>query len=360
MTGEWKRNRKLYIWLLADLAALAFFLLGRHSRWLMNGFTTYVTEPLKRGIASVCYLTEISVAEIIYVALPAVVILCLGASIRKLVESRRRWQLLWKGILGTACTVLTIYVGMCLLWGVNYYTDTFQDRSGLYGRGATVEELEQLTAYFAENLSACSGDVRRDERGVFAENRADIFAAAPGIYQGIYEEFPFLEKEDRVPKAFSNSRVLSAMDFTGFYFPFTGETNLNVDCPAAFLPATIVHELGHQRGIASEQACNFLAVVVSIASDDPVYRYSGWLMGYTHLGNALYRADPERWQAIRDTLPETVVQDIRYNNAYWQSFESPVNDAAQNAYDAFLKNYGDENGVESYGMVVDLLIDYYL
>lgn len=169
-----------------------------------------------------------------------------------------------------------------------------------------------------------------------------------------------MEKEDRVPKAFSNSRVLSALDFTGFYFPFTGETNINMDCPAAFLPATVVHELGHQRGIASEQACNFLGVVVSIASDDPVYRYSGWLMGYIHLGNALYRVDPEGWQAIRDTLPENVVQDIRYNNAYWQSFESPVNDAAQSAYDAFLKNYGDENGVASYGMVVDLLIDYYL
>ena len=80
--------------------------------------------------------------------------------------------------------------------------------------------------------------------------------------------------KDHTPKAISCSTVLSAMDFTGFYFPFTGEANLNVDCPASFLPSTIVHEMAHQRGIASEQECNFIAIAVSLASGDPVYRYS--------------------------------------------------------------------------------------
>ena len=86
--------------------------------------------------------------------------------------------------------------------------------------------------------------------------------------------------------------------------------------------------MAHQRGIASEQECNFIAIAVSLASGDPVYRYSGLLMGYVHLGNALYRADPDRWQVIRDTLPDTVVADLRQNSAYWAAFEGPVNDAA--------------------------------
>ena len=51
-----------------------------------------------------------------------------------------------------------------------------------------------------------------------------------------------------------------------------------MDCPASFLPSTIVHEMAHQRGIASEQECNFIAIAVSLASGDPVYRYSGLLM----------------------------------------------------------------------------------
>ena len=36
-----------------------------------------------------------------------------------------------------------------------------------------------------------------------------------------------------------------------------------MDAPACLIPSTIAHELSHQRGIASEQECNFLAVLAS-------------------------------------------------------------------------------------------------
>ena len=155
------------------------------------------------------------------------------------------------------------------------------------------------------------------------------------------------------------SRVMSAMNFTGVYFAFTGESNINVDAPACLTPSTIAHELSHQRGIASEQECNFLAVLASTTSGDPVYEYSGWLMGYIHLGNALYQADPAAWQAIRDSLPDTVLADLASNNAYWASFEGAAADASQKVYDTILKGYGQEDGIRSYGTVVDLLVAYY-
>ena len=69
---------------------------------------------------------------------------------------------------------------------------------------------------------------------------------------------------DVPPKAMRFSRVMSAMGFTGFYFPFTGECNVNVDFPAATLPSTVAHELSHRRGIASEQECNFRAVLACL------------------------------------------------------------------------------------------------
>ena len=90
-----------------------------------------------------------------------------------------------------------------------------------------------------------------------------------------------------------------------------------------------------------------------------MYAYSGWLMGYIHLGNALYRADPEAWQAIRDSLPDTVLADLASNNAYWASFEGAAADASQKVYDTILKGYGQEDGIRSYGTVVDLLVAYY-
>ena len=135
---------------------------------------------------------------------------------------------------------------------------------------------------------------------------------------------------------------------------------LNVDSPEAFLPATIIHELTHQRGIASEQECNFLAVVTSTQSGDSAYVYSGYLLGYVNLSNALYKADPEGWQVLRDQLDEGALADIRYNNAYWDQWSSPVDAVSQKVYDTMLKGYGQEDGVQSYGTVVDLLAAYYL
>mgnify|MGYP000844914845 FL=1 len=156
------------------------------------------------------------------------------------------------------------------------------------------------------------------------------------------------------------SRLMSIIDFTGFYCPYTGEANVNVDSPACLLPSTAAHEMAHQRGIASEQECNFLAILASTTSGNPAYVYSGYLMGFIHLGNALYRVDPETYWTIRDQLPETVEADLAYNNAYWDQFrDSVVQQASNRIYDGMLKAYGDENGIASYGTVVDLLVAYY-
>ena len=61
-----------------------------------------------------------------------------------------------------------------------------------------------------------------------------------------------------------------------------------------------------------------------------------------------------------EQLPESVEADLAYNNAYWDQFEdSVVQQASNHIYDGMLKAYGDENGIASYGTVVDLLVAYY-
>ncbi len=133
--------------------------------------------------------------------------------------------------------------------------------------------------------------MRRDENGLFAESRDDIFADSVRVFDGVYDAFPCLRMEDRVPKGVRFSTALSAMDFTGFYFPFTGEANLNIDSPACYLPSTIAHEMAHQRGIASEQECNFHCHRRLHHGGQRRLSLPGWLMGFTYLSNALYRAD---------------------------------------------------------------------
>ena len=360
MRAFFRRHRGLHVWLLSVCGVLALYFALRTVPGLMTRFSRGIIMPLERAVAAVCYRADFSVAELLYAIAAGVILLWMGAAVRRLItEKGRRGRIVYRFVLTVVCTVLTVYAGFSLLWGVNYYAESFQEQSGVYARESTPEELARVTEYFARQLAGCADQVQRDENGLFAESRADIFAHSVRVFDGIYDEFPCLVMEDRVPKGVRFSTALSAMDFTGFYFPFTGEANLNIDSPACYLPSTIAHEMAHQRGIASEQECNFIAIAVSLASGDPVYRYSGLLMGYVHLGNALYRADPDRWQVIRDTLPDTVVADLRQNSAYWAAFEGPVNDAASKVYDSFLKSNGESRGVQSYGTVVDMLMAYY-
>ena len=353
------RHRGLHRWLLCLLVFLAlYFALHRHAA-LMTWLSEHIIMPFERAVADLCYLTTVSIAEVCYVTAAAVGIFYLANVVRRLVREEHRGSTVYRFALTVTCTLLTVYAGFCLLWGVNYNADGFQERSGIYERESSVEELERVTAYFAEHLAAAADEVARDEDGAFAEAEADIFAYSVRVYDNLYEEFPFLRLRDHVPKALSLSRVMSVMDFTGFYFPFTGEANLNVDCPQSFLPATIAHEMAHQRGIASEQECNFVGIMAAALSADPAYRYSGYLLGYVHLSNALYRVDAEAWQAIRDSLPETVRADLRQNSAYWAQFNGPVRTVSNKVYDGFLKSNGVSSGIQSYGTVVDLLLAYH-
>lgn len=351
------RGYALWLAVLAVFFAVYFPL--RHCRVAMNWLCGHVILPVAQWLGKLCGLTSVSVAEVLILSALFAAVMYLAWQVRCFVCRPRREQRLCRVGLTLLCAGLSVYAGFCLMWGVFYGADSFQDRSGLTARGGTVAELTELTQYFAGQVTMLSDQVVRDEDGCFSASRQSIFGEALSAYDGAVEIFPCLTEPQTAPKAFVSSRAMSSLDFSGFYFPFTGEANLNDESPAAYLPANICHELAHQQGIASEQECNFVAVVAATTAPSTAYRYSGSLVGYVYLANALYRVDREAWQAIRDTLPDTVVADIRANSAYWAQFDGPVQAVSNTVYDGFLKSNGLSDGMQNYGTVVDLLLAYY-
>lgn len=361
MKGFFARHRKLHLWLLAELCLLAAFFLTRSHRAWMNALAEKGTGPLRRRIGDLCYRTDVSVMEVLCCALTAFAALYLIFSALAVIRGRgRRKSRLYTALMGLFCVGLTIYGGFCLLWGVNYYTDSFQDLSGIRAEEVSVDDLTAVTQLFADGLARTADKVPRNGDGLFSVPRSEILAESPEAYSALAVRFPFLAFSDRPPKAVHFSRVMSRLDFTGVYCPFTGESNVNMDSPACLLPSTAAHELAHQRGISSEQECNFLAILACTTCGRDDYAYSGWLLGYIYLGNALHGADTDRWQKIYDALPETAKADLSDNNAYWAQFRSGTTRKVSNkVYDSFLKSYGESKGLQSYGTVVDLLVAYY-
>ena len=95
--------------------------------------------------------------------------------------------------------------------------------------------------------------MERDETGACITDRSAVLERSAELYAALEEDFPCLQGAPLRAKGVKLSRLMSYIDFTGFFFPFTGEANVNTDFPPSLFAATVAHELAHQRGVAKEQ-----------------------------------------------------------------------------------------------------------
>lgn len=326
----------------------------------MNLIVSYVTDPIKEVLAVFSRIFSFSLAELLVVIGVMVLLVLLILSIRGLLSGKNRGLTLYKTLCAAVCIALSIYGSLCIMFGANYYADSFQQKSGIYAKSYGVEELYDLTVYFADMANEYSDKVPRDGNGVFAVSQEEIFSQSTDIFQNLEKQYPFLERTGQIPKGLVSSPLLSYTTFTGFYFPLTSEANINTDAPDSTIPFTIAHEMAHQRDVAPEDEANFVAVLACTTSGNDVYTYSGYLYAYIYLSNALYGSDYSLWQDARSLLSDGCLADLDYINSYWSSFRTPVSEFIDKVYDSFLKSYGNKAGTDSYSEVVLLLEAYYI
>ena len=332
----------------------------RNDRELMHRLSRSFVRPVHQFLSRLTGRVSFSVAEILILLAGGSFCVWLVVSIVRLLRKDGKRKQLVHIALTLLSAFLSIYAGFCLLWGVYYYGEDFGENTGITARAVSTEELEEVTSFFTDLANSYAGLVPRDTDGVYAGDRADILRRSATLYRNVETMLPVLHGPEVPVKPFFFSRLLSLTDFTGFFFPFTGEANVNIDFPPSLLPATVAHEIAHQRGVAREQEANFCAVLASLESGDPEYGYSACLMAWTYLGNALYSADRESWERQRDLLDERILRDFAANQMYWQRFETPVQNISNTVYEGFLQSYDQELGLKSYGACVDLLVGWYL
>ena len=322
----------------------------------------HITTPIRRMMGWLCDFLPFSVMETLILLAAFLAVIILIRSIFLLIRRHGKTEkaiVLTRTIGFFLAAALLIWDGYCWLWGLDYYKPGFSELSGLSDRPVSAEELSAATAHYAAEANRLSLLVSRDENGLFNESLTDILEQSDEIYAGLADVYPFLNAPHRTPKAMRFSGLMSRIGYTGVYFPFTSETNINIDAPLALIPSTIAHELAHQRGIAPEQDANFVAVRACMTSGKNAYAYSGALLAYIHLGNALYEADRAAWETVYNSLSAEVKADLAENNRYWEAFRGTGQETADKIYEAFLSSYGQTFGTKSYGACVDLLtVDY--
>ena len=351
---------RLGITLLCLLAVALIYAL-RVDEGAMLWVYEHVTHPYHLFMSKLCSHFAFSAAELVYAAailgLAAYLLWCVYRLIR---FPEKLWQL-YRLVLTLAMAGAIFWAGLNVMWTPCYYAPGFAEQSGVDDGPLELEELETVTRWFAALASEYADEVPRDENGACTTDRDSVLDRAAGVFEGAAELYPFLDGEALRPKPIHFSRIMSYLDFTGFFFPMTGEANLNMDSPVFLLPSTSQHEIAHQRGVAMEQECNFVAVLSCLESEYADFRYAGAALAYIYLGNALAGADYEAYTEIYYSLSDTVRSDFKAQSAYWDEFrDSAAQKASNTVYDSFLKSNGQELGMQSYGACVNLLVHYYI
>ncbi|MBR1457116.1 MAG: DUF3810 domain-containing protein [Oscillospiraceae bacterium] len=345
--------------LLVSALVVVLHLLTRGSHALNAALSQRFVRPVHRALSTLCARVPFSVAEVLLGLAAAGLVVYIILSVARVIRRPNKGRQVYITIMTLAAFGLAVYAGFCLLWGVYYYGDDFASASGLEDGAVSTEELTAVTEYFAALANAYAAQVPRDENGVCATDRGAVLARSAELYEQTERQFPCLAGPPLRAKGVYFSRVMSYTDFTGFFFPFTAEANVNTDFPPSLFAATVGHELAHQRGVAKEQEANFVSVLACLNYGQADFVYSAALLAYTHLGNALYTADREAWERVYDSLDEAVRLDFAANRAYWRQFDTPVQAVSNTVYEGFLHSYDQVLGLRSYGACVDLLVHYY-
>ena len=351
----------LFWFLLACIPGAAAFALLKYSeshRDFSEWFALHV-QPLWQGsMGRFTSIFPFSVNEIvIYIAILAAVFF-LVRDITRLFKgtAKHLWLLSWlrMAVLISGILFLMSTVGS----GVNFSRYTFAEKTGLSTAGGTVDELEALCRRMVDGVNQYVDLVERDEDGccIVADTLGQDSINA---MKKLAETYDFLDVYYVRPKAILWSEFMSHANFTGIYSPFTGESQYNALIPQYNLPHTVCHELSHSAGFEREDEANFIGFLACLESDDPAFVYSGYLLGYIYATNALYSADYDRFLEARKGLDPKASHDLDVNTEYWSRYKGKVAEVSDQINNSTLEFHGVEDGVKSYGRVVDLMIAWY-
>ena len=302
---------------------------------------------------------ELCIASLI-LGLFVYTVFLLGSVIKK----ERKWYLgvaSWFIFTARICIFcLAVFVFGC---GINYYRTSFAESAGYEIRGCTEEELRTAYKYLVDRVNENVDEVTFDESGMSVppDNIRELCSKTMrdfGRNHGVTSRY--------VPKAkpLISSRFFSLQLVTGIYLP-TIEANYNAEQTGEELGFTICHELSHLSGYMLEDEANMISYLACMESDSPYLRYSASIVALNYI-SSVYPGDDNTELYLE--LDPRAIEDNYETWLYWEQFRKPVakvgekeivvSDIQKEINNAYLQLSGDSNGVKSYDLVVELIVEH--
>lgn len=355
-----RRLVKLALCLLPGLAGIVLHVLSGKNKAFCEWFTCHVQKFWVNTVGRFVAAFPFSVSEaVVLLALPLSLYLIVRDLVRLIRGRHKRsfWLLNWlaAAVLVAGC----FWLSACIGNGVSYGRETFAEKAGMIVAGGTKEELYAVCRIMVEGINEYADRVKRDETGESLISK-ELPAESVSAMKKLGKTYDFLDQYYPRPKPVLFSEFLSKCNITGIFTPFIAEANYNKHIPAYNIGHTVCHELAHTAGFAREDEANFIGFLACIGADSDELAYSGYMLGYIYVGNALYGEDYDGWDELRKMICDEASLDLRRNTEYWSRYEkTKAAEVSDKLNDTNLKVHHQTDGIKSYGRVVDLMLAYY-
>ena len=334
-------------------------------------YVMYVQSGLVNTYAYFMGLFSFSVGELIYacgclLAVMVLLSLIFVVFLRKKIGFRKYF----KRLLKTVLAVVVVDFFICTLsHNIATRCQPLKINEGNRAEEYNVAELEAVRNYIVKKCNTLSTQIERDESG-YAVYAGDIQKQSIIAMQGISDIIPRLAGYYPRMKPVLGSRFMSVTGIAGVYFAETMEVNYNSEMYVTNYPPTFCHEYAHVKGFMREDEANFIGFLACIESEDIFFQYCGYLSVYDYIDAAyIEHVSEERYgeqiqandMVIRDDIfIDSQVWDAIYDGTdEWGVDIGQLNDMQDTITDIEIKLSGDEDGIESYDRVTELLLQYF-
>lgn len=288
----------------------------------------------------------------------------IGFVVYSVCRNRAAWKhICYKAFVNVLCTASLAYFLFVITMGLNYYRYSVTEYLDLSTREYSAAELKEVCMWLAKGATENRALLSEDGNGVSVlqdESWWQTSAEAKQSFNAISDRYPGVGKLSARNKPMVFSNVMSRTLTMGVYFPYTFESNINVDMTAYTVPFTMCHELSHVKGFMREDEANFLGFLACMNSDRADFRYSGYMSALEYALGQLAQVDRAAAVEVAQTVSDGLRRDESADSAYWDKYRHTViSETTDKIYDTYLQANNQTDGVRSYGRMVDLVIAWY-
>ena len=356
--NKFKLPKFCYFFFGFSILSIILYIISMSSTPFADFFNRYISTIFRGIMATITNILPLSFAELFIITIPITAFFLIRFCVRKFGKS---WSDVGKFLLIILSVASLMFGFFICAFGIGYYSSPLDKKLDLEKKTVSAEELAKTAEWLIEKVNIELQNVEFEEKSssISPHTIREMNNILLDSYDKLSDKYDFLPRLTSFVKPIMLSKPMTYTHISGVYTFFTGEANVNTNCPDYCMPYTAAHELAHQRGIAREDEANFIAFLVCAESEDTYIRYCGYMNLCEYVLNALYGANQKLWEETYRKLDNRAIYEmIAYNKFYEKYQDNVVGEISGAINDAYLQANGTE-GTRSYGLVVDLAVAFF-